>query len=165
MSDFEKYSDKQITNLIANYQRQSKTADPYFHSLLDEHSKRVGNGLNFSQTLEAVREAAAERRFLPYKELADKSGCVWNKVRHTIPRHLQSLLEYCYAREMPLLSAIVVNKHNAATGKLDEGSLIGFVKGVELLGIRVDDPELFLRNEQEKIFAWANQAWPSSKNP
>lgn len=158
MPDFEKYTDKQIVNLITNYQRQNKTSESYFHALLEEHSMRVGNGLNFEKTLQAVREAASQRRFLPYKELADKSGCVWNKVRHTIPRHLQSLLEYCHARDMPLLSAIVVNKHNAETGKLDEGALNGFVKGVEELGLRIDDPESFLRDEQEKVFAWANQA-------
>ena len=158
MSDFEEYSDKQIKNLIENYQRQRKTFDPYFHALLEEHSKRIGNGLNFETTLKAVRSAAKDRRFLAYKELADQSGCEWNKVRHSIPRHLQGLLEYCHARKMPLLSAIVVNKHNAATGKLDDASLSGFVKGVEELGIRVNDPEQFLRDEQARIFAWADSA-------
>lgn len=155
MEKFAKFSDKQIRNLIENYQRQGKTAEVYYHELLEENSRRSGNGLSFEKTLEAVKQAARERRFLPYIELAERSGCTWNKVRHSIPRHLQSLLEYCHARDMPLLSAIVVNKHNAKTGKLDEGSLSGFTKGVEELGISVSDPDAFLREEQEKIFAWA----------
>lgn len=155
MSSFEKFDDKQIKNLIANYKSHQKTSDPYYHALLEENSRRTGNGLDFEKTLEAVKQAARDERFLSYLELAEKSGCAWNKVRHAIPRHLQALLEYCHDRGLPLLSAIVVNKHNANTGKLDEGALSGFVKGVEEIGIRVSDPEAFLKAEQEKIFLWA----------
>ncbi|MGV3510819.1 MAG: hypothetical protein ACO1OX_02320 [Novosphingobium sp.] len=155
MGDFAKFNDKQIRNLIENYQRQNKGSDPYYHELLEENSRRSGNGLDFQKTLEAVKAAAREGRFLAYKELADRSGCEWNKVRHSIPRHLQALLEYCHARGMPLLSAIVVNKHNAQTGRLDEASLTGFVRGVEEIGLVVADPESFLANEQQKIFEWA----------
>jgi hypothetical protein len=154
MSLFGKFNDKQIKTLIVNYRNAGKTAESYYHALLEENSRRTGNGLDFEKTLEAVKQAASEERYLSYLELAERSGCTWNKVRHGIPRHLQALLEYCHDRGLPLLSAIVVNKHNASTGKLDEDALNGFVKGVEEIGLKVSDPEAFLKAEQQKIFAW-----------
>jgi hypothetical protein len=157
MEIFSKFNDKQIKNLMANYQRQGQTSASYYHELLEENSRRSGNGLNFETTLVAVKLAARERRFLSYQELAEKSGCPFNKVRFAINPHLQGLLEYCHARGIPLLSAIVVNKQNAATGKLDKSALSGFVKGVEELGISIDDPDGFLRAEQERIFSWADE--------
>lgn len=155
MTVFEKYEDKEVRAQIANYRRNKKTSDPFYFSLLEESSRRFGKGFDFEKTLVAVKQAAKEGRFLAYKELADRSGCEWSKVRYAIPKHLQALLEYCHARGLPLLSSIVVNKHNAKTGTLDEAALSGFVRGVEETGIRVDDPEAFLRAEQQKTFEWA----------
>ncbi|MEP7221087.1 MAG: hypothetical protein ABI673_00320 [Novosphingobium sp.] len=158
MEKFSKFNDKQIKNLINNYLDQKQTAAPYYYELLEESARRSGNGLNFEKTLAAVKQAASEGRFLSYLDIADFSGCTWNKVRHSMNSHLQALLEYCYVRNIPLLSAIVVNKPSLKSGAMDQSALSGFVKGVTSLGIRIDDPESFLREEQAKIFAWANSS-------
>ena len=68
--------------------------------------------------------------------------------------HLDSLLEYCHLNDLPLLSAIVVNKPNLNSGELEPDSLKGFIAGVKSLGISVVDENAFLRDAQAKVFEW-----------
>jgi hypothetical protein len=43
--------------------------------------KRKGKGLDFDKSLSIILDAAKERRFLSYIELAEASGTDWNHVR------------------------------------------------------------------------------------
>jgi hypothetical protein len=54
-----------------------------------------------------------------------------------------------------MLSAIVVNKPNVATGDMEEETLRGFANAARLLGHSVTDEKEFLRAQQTKVFAWA----------
>ena len=54
-----------------------------------------------------------------YKDLADASGVEWSKVRYSINQHLGSLVEYAHRKDWPMLSAIVVNKPNVASGSME----------------------------------------------
>ena len=58
----------------------------------------------------------------------------------------------------PMLSAIVVNKPNIATGKMDPATLKGFVTAARALGHAVTDEEGFLRKQQAAVFAWGQTA-------
>ena len=68
------YSDQEIENLIANHRRLGRTDAPLFLTPLAEHERRRGRGLSFDTTLRTIRAAAAERRFIGYKGIADESG-------------------------------------------------------------------------------------------
>ena len=96
------YSDAQIKIVIKNHKNAGQTEIPYYHELLAENARRSGNGLNFEKTLAAVKQAARERRFLSYWEIAKFSECPWNKVRYSMNRHLQDLLEYCQKKHTKL---------------------------------------------------------------
>ncbi len=54
-----------------------------------------------------------------------------------------------------MLSAIVVNKPNVATGKMDPETLDGFIKAARQLGHIVTDEEAFLKEQQKLVFRWA----------
>ena len=86
---------------------------------LAEQARRKGKGLVFDTTIEVIRQAAITGRYISYGEVAEASGAEWNKVRHAMGPHLDSLLEYCHLNDLPLLSAIVVNKPNLNSGELE----------------------------------------------
>ena len=54
-----------------------------------------------------------------------------------------------------MLSAVVVNKQNLGTGKMEPDTLKGFVAAARQLGHEVNDDETFLREQQELVFEWA----------
>lgn len=114
--------------------------------------------LNIGKTYEAIRAAAKETRFLTYGEVAAASGVEWNKARRPIPQHLDQLVKISHERGWPLLSAIVVNKENVETGELAGESLAGFLSAVEKIGIAVEDPKIFLKQQQRAVFDWADSA-------
>jgi hypothetical protein len=149
------YSDRQLKALIDNHRARNATDRPLYIAALEEYAARRGNGLSFSRSMEVIREAAGEGRFLSYKELADRSGATWNKVHYSVGQHLWDLVEYAHRRGWPMLSAIVVNKGNTATGAMKEETLAGFVAAARALGHAIDDPEQFLREQQRLVFAWA----------
>lgn len=157
--DIDKLTNEQLENLIANY-RKKKASDEVFLRALAAHARRVGNGLNFDTTLNVVQKAALERRFVSYLEIAEASGANWNKVHYSIGQHMFDLIEFCHLRGMPLLSAIVVNKPNVRTGEMEPATLKGFVAGARALGIPVTDAHAFLKEQQEKVFSWAQENIP-----
>jgi hypothetical protein len=65
------------------------------------------------------------------------------------------LVEYSHLKHKILFSAIVVNKPNTATGKMEPGALKGFVGAARLLGYAVTDEKSFLKEQQARVFAWA----------
>lgn len=146
--------DAGLQNLIDNYRRQGVQDETYLAALA-EHGKRKGKGLDFDTTVKVVRNAAAQSRYISYGEVAEASGAGWNQVRYAMGPHLDDLIEYCYLNSLPLLSSIVVNKNNVRTGELDPDSLKGFIAGVRRMKIPVVDDHRFLREEQQKVFAWA----------
>jgi hypothetical protein len=133
------------------------TADSVYVEALAEHARRIGKGLDFEKSYDAIRNSAVERRFMSYKELADASGAEWSKVHYSIGGHLWSLVEYAHRKGWPMLSAIVVNKPNVACGNMEPETLKGFIAAAKQLGLSVTDERAFLRDQQRRVFEWARQ--------
>lgn len=159
--DLSAKSDAQIRNLIDNFEREGAVGDPVYRLALAEMTRRTVPELDPQKTFARILEAARERRFLSYKELAEASGAPWQKVRHKIGRHLWHIVHYAHCRGWPMLSAIVVNKTHLHTGKMDPDTLKGFVAAAEGLGHAVQDGRDLLKAEQERVFAWAAEGRPA----
>ncbi|WP_222323921.1 hypothetical protein [Rhizobium leguminosarum] len=71
MKSITEWNDKQLGNLIANYQRLGKVEEAYYLDALSEIAPRKGAGLNLDKTFNAVLKAAKKRRFLSYKQLSE----------------------------------------------------------------------------------------------
>jgi len=52
-------------------------------------------------------------------------------------------------------SAIVVNKPNIDTGKMERDALRGFIAAARELDYAITDEQTFLREQQGRVFAWA----------
>lgn len=152
-----KYTERQLKALIDNHRLKGAKERPLYLAALEEYAARRGNGLSFAKSMAVIREAAQAGRFLSYKELADRSGAVWNKVHYSVGPHLWDLVEYAHRRGWPMISAIVVNKDNVATGDMKDETLAGFVAAANDLGLAVDNPGEFLREQQQLVFAWAQE--------
>jgi len=155
MKALAEWSNTEIVNLIENYRRKNREGDEYFADLLEENSRRKGQGLNFQVTMQTVLAAGRSGKFVSYKQLADASGVVWSKVHYAMSDHLGKLIEYAHRRGWPLLSAVVVNQKNVATGAMDAATLTGFVTAARELGYVVTDEDAFLREQQQRVFQWA----------
>jgi 5-methylcytosine-specific restriction protein B len=53
-----------------------------------------------------------------------------------------------------MLSAIVVNQENVATGKMERKTLKGFIGAARDLGYVITGEEVFLKEQQELVFRW-----------
>lgn len=151
----ETLSTEQLENLVENHRRKHATDAPLYIDAIQELEKRKGKGLDFGKSLPVILDAARERRFLSYKDLADASGADWGQVRYAIGEHLWRLVEYSHLKHGVLFSAIVVNKPNIATGEMEPEALQGFIGAARLLGYAVTDEASFVREQQAKVFAWA----------
>lgn len=114
--------------------------------------------LSLEKTYQAILTAARAQRFITYAELADANRAPWNKVRRLMPNHLGRLVTIAHERAWPLLSAIIVSQKNIETGSFEQSALDGFIAATRDVGVSVDDPEAFVREQQQKVFAWANTA-------
>jgi hypothetical protein len=155
--DLEKLSTVQVETLIKNHRTKKATDAPLYADALRELEKRKGKGLDFDKSLAIIWQAAKERRFLSYKELADASGAVWAQVHYEVGPHLWRLVEYGHQKKLPMLSAIVVNKPNVCSGRMDPNTLKGFIGAARLLGYTVTDEEAFLKEQQARVFASAKE--------
>lgn len=153
--DVTKLSDQQLRNIIENHRRKGATHSSVYVDALAEQARRTGRGLDFDKSFEVIRRAAAEDRFVSYKELADASGANWNQVHYSIGGHLWSLVEYAHRKGWPMLSAVVVNKQNVASGSMEPETLRGFIAAARELGFSITDEEAFLREQQRRVFEWA----------
>lgn len=158
--DVTKLTDRQLKAIIDNHRRKNATDRPAYLEALAEQARRAGQGLNFDKSFAIIRQAAAEGRFVSYKELADASGADWNRVHYSIGGHLWSLVEYAHRKGWPMLSAIVVNKQNVATGRMEPDTMKGFLAAARELDIPVTDAEAFLREQQRRVFEWAGASEP-----
>lgn len=154
-TDLQEQTDQQLKNLIENHRRQGAVQADLYLAALAEFDRRKGKGLEFQKSFDVIQAAARERRFVSYKELADASGTTWNRVHLTMGQHLGRLVEYAERRDWPMLSAIVVNKPNVKSGKMEPDTLQGFVAAARELGHEVTDESAFLREQQERVFEWA----------
>jgi 5-methylcytosine-specific restriction protein B len=114
--------------------------------------------LSINNSYRAILAAARQGRFISYGEVAAASDVDWKKARRPMPPHLDRLLQICHERGWPLITSIVVSKGNLESGKLDGESLSGFVAGVKKLGVSIDNPQAFLEEQQQAVFAWAQGA-------
>jgi hypothetical protein len=151
----EELSDQEIQNLIENHRNKKRTSEPRYLEALAEQARRIGHGLTFSASFKAIRAAAQEGRFLSYKQLADASGVEWTKVHYTIGSHLWTLVEYAHQHGWPMLSAVVVNQKNLETGDMEPETLKGFIGAAQALGFAVTDTQAFLKEQQQRVFKWA----------
>ena len=163
MGPIDEQTDQQLKNIIDNHRRAGALDKPDYLNALRELARRKGKELDFDKSFALVRKAAAEKRFLGYKELADESGADWSKVHYSMNTHLGELMEYAHLRGWPLLPAIVVNKANVETGSMEPPTLTGFVTAARSLGYAVSDEEAFLREQQKRVFEWAST--PPSEEP
>ena len=154
--DLEKLTDQQIKNVIENYRRKGMVQDSVYIEALAEQARRTGKGLDFKKSYEAISRSAVEGHFISYKDLADASGADWGKVHYSIGEHLWSLVEYAHRKGWPMLSAIVVNKPNVSTGHMEPETLRGFIAAAKELGFSITDEQAFLRDQQRRVFEWAN---------
>ena len=83
--------------------------------------------LDLEKTYEVIRRAAPEHRFVSYSEIAEASDVPWNAAWRPMPQHLGQLVRLTHERGWPIPSAIVVNKGDVATGKLDGSAREGLL--------------------------------------
>jgi hypothetical protein len=101
IADVAKLSDQQFKNLIDNHRRKGATKSAVYTDALAEQARRTGRGLEFDKSYTVIRRAAAQGRFVSYKELADASGADWVRVHYSIGGHLWSLVEYAHLKGWP----------------------------------------------------------------
>jgi 5-methylcytosine-specific restriction enzyme B len=111
--------------------------------------------LDLEKTYQVIRRAALERRFLSYGDIAEASGVSWNAAFRRIAPHLDQLVARAHERGWPLLSAIVVNKEDVTTGKLEGTAREGLLSAAKGVGLTVEDPGKFVMEQQKEVFAWA----------
>jgi hypothetical protein len=155
--DLKTLLDGQLDALIKNHRSAGVTSSQLYIEALAEQAHRKHRGLDFATTIKIITDAARNGKFVAYKELADASRVKWSNVHWSIGPHLDSLIEYCHRRGLPILSAIVVRQPNVADGTLDAASLEGFISGVRRVGISVVDDERYYREEQQRVFAWGRE--------
>jgi hypothetical protein len=155
--DVLKLTDKELENLMENHRRKGVTNCPLYVDAMRELEKRKGRGLEFEKSYNLILEAAKEGRFLSYKELADGSGAEWNKVYRSLGGHLWKLVQYADLKGWPMLSAVVVNKPNVSSGKMEPDTLKGFIRAARQLGHEITDEEAFLKEQQDRVFEWAQE--------
>jgi hypothetical protein len=156
--DFAHLDTERLRNLVANHRTKRATDSPVYINALRELEQRTGHGLDFDKSYQAIREAAREGRFLSYKGLADASGAEWSKVHYAMGGHLWRLVEYAHRKGWPMLSAIVVNQRNVATGKMEPDTLKGFIRAARDLDHVVTSEGDFLKEQQELVFRWGSSA-------
>lgn len=114
--------------------------------------------LDLKTTYRAILEAARQRRFISYGDLAKANGAEWHKVRYEMNHHLGDLVQLTVERGWPMLSAIVVNQNNLENGTLDGSAQQGFLAAARASGLQFKDPDAFVREQQDALFEWAPTA-------
>ena len=110
------------------------------------------------RTLAAIHAAACARRCLSYADVAAASFLPWAAARRRMDPHLFALCADAQERGWPMLSAIVVNKHLVAEGRMEGRALAGFTAMALRLGAQIGaDPAAFLHAEQQRVFDWAEK--------
>lgn len=144
---------------IDNHRRSAKIKEPLCIEAMNELDQRLSQGLKFQTSFRIIRAAAKEGRFICYKDLADASGVDWGAAHYAINDHLWRLVEFAALKGWPMLSAVVVNKPNVDSGRMKPDTLKGFIQAARELGHDdIVDEEAFLRDQQKRVFDWAQES-------
>ena len=150
----------ELDNLLDNYRRKGLTKHPVFLEALQRREALHGKTLDFDKTLEAIRQSARDGVCVSYDEVAVRTGGTVSKLHNQLSAHLLRLAEYAHAKGWPMITSVVVNKKNVASGEMEPAAMEGFMK-VAVQHDYLDDevePEAlqaFVREQQEKTFEWA----------
>lgn len=164
--DLQAKSDAQLDQLIANHEaKPGGTSRPLYPQLLEERARRAQAKqlLNLEASLKCLMEAARNRTYVSYGQLAAASRAEWIKARQQMngaKGHLELLLDLCHARGLPLLTAICVNQENLSTGELGEAALAGFAAGARRLGRKFADPLAFHHQCRADCLTWGEATKP-----
>jgi hypothetical protein len=167
ITDFSNLSNDQIDSWIDKYVTRGLTAELQCQLLFEERARRQSKVLKIEKSLEHLTTHARSKTFTTYGDLANASGVTWNQARYLMngsKGHLDRLLEVCYVRGLPLLTALCVNQQGVRTGQLSAVALDGFIKGAQRLGYEITDREEFLRKRQHESFDWGASPPQSSSD-
>ena len=114
--------------------------------------------LDLQTTYRAILDAARNRRYISYGDLARANGADWQKARFVINDQLGDLMALAAKRGWPIPSSIVVNQASVAAGTLEGTARDGFISAASELGFKVEDPDAFVKKQQERMFEWALDA-------
>ncbi len=150
----------ELDNLLDNYRRKGLTKHPVFLEAMQRREALYGKTLDFDKTLEAIRQSARDGVCLSYDDVAVRTGGTVSKLHNQLSAHLLRLVEYARAKGWPMITAVVVNKKNVASGEMDSAALEGFMRAAvanDYLDEEVEPEALqaFVREQQEKTFEWA----------
>lgn len=118
----------------------------------------MSDTLDLQTTYKAILDAARERHFISYGDLARANGAHWQNVRYKMNTHLGDLVQIAAERNWPMPSSIVVNQANLETGALDGTAREGFIAAAKEFGFDVSDPAAFVEKQQKAMFEWAPDA-------
>ena len=118
----------------------------------------MSDQLDLRKTYRAILDAARDKRFISYGELAKANDANWQSVWREMNRHLGDLVEIAAERDWPMPSAIVVPQDNTETGVLDGKARDGFINAAKEFGFDVSDPAAFVEQQQQAMFDWAETA-------
>ena len=144
-----------LKTILKNHETAGKTAAASFKAALAELGKRTTAGLSLDRTVGIIAEAARNRQFISYKTVAAENGVKFSTANVAMAKHLLAVCEYGHRKGLPMLSAIVVSQSHVADGGMDPPTLEGFAKAAAALKYDVADPEAFLREQQQAVFAAA----------
>ena len=105
-----------------------------------------------------IVQQARRNSFVSYSQLAQQLGRDWNQVRFNLNNYLGNLLKICKERNWPAFSAIIVNKNDINTGKMEKSALAGFESGALDAGYEFDNVEEFLEEQRQFMFEWVKTA-------
>jgi hypothetical protein len=156
--DVAKLSEIELENLMENHRQKGATHLPAYVAAMRKLERRKGKGLDFEKSYRLILQAAKEERFLSIRSWLTAAKQKWEMVHYSLGAHLWKLVEYAHLKGWPMLSAIVVNKPNVATGKMESDTLKGFIGAARQLGYQVTDEEAFLKEQQSRVFDWAKKS-------
>ncbi len=152
-----KLSDEELRTLIHNHEQKHAFDKPAYAEALAELNRRNSNLLHFEKTFALVRKAAAQEKFISYADVARANNAAWNAVRYPMNAHLWLLVKKAHSHGWPMLSAIIVNKQNVASGEMENATLAGFIEAATALGYEPTNAKSFLREQQKACFEWAKE--------
>ena len=118
----------------------------------------MDDSLDLQTTYRAILNAARRGEYISYGALVKANGARWQKARYNLNAHLGEIMTLAAQRDWPIPSAIVVDQANLETGTLSDSATKGFVGTARQLGFDVQDPQAFIAEQQQAMFAWAEGA-------
>jgi hypothetical protein len=149
---------KELEVIVANCARLGKTGDPRCVAASKILSDKKNGDYDTEKTIAAICDRGRRGQFLSYKDVADASGLEWSNAFRQINMHLDAVCVLSEGKGWPLLSALVVNQRNVATGEMTVANRKGFLDAAKAAGREIDvEDEAFVKREQQRVFAWCQQ--------